>query len=412
MTDFITAVTLARRNVRRNPRRTVLTLLTIIVGCAVIIIMNAFAKGGHDQMIKDEVELSTGHIQIHEKGYRENLTIDYALQRDPQLERYLDKNRFAAGWAPRIYADALASFGDNTSGVTVQGIDPGREKTVSIFHQKLIQGRYLAPGDTDKAVIGSVLARNLSVKTGSSVTLISQGFDGSIAADRLVVKGIFTSRNQEYDSYLVLMPLARANETFTMNGYIHSYTIRAADADHVRPLNEQISGRFASADREILTWESLMPWMVQYIVLDDAGAYIFDAILFLVVAFGILNTIQMSVFERTRELGIMLSIGTNPGQIVWMILAESFIITTLGVFIGSLIGCGVSWYYQINPLDISGMADEIAVYGFTTISMPADASALNISLTIGITLLLGIVFSYPPARRASRLKPVDAIRHL
>lgn len=413
MEGFLTAFTLALRNVRRNVRRTVLTLLTILVGSGVIILMNAFAKGGHDQIVRDSVELSAGHVQIHEKGYRENRTVDYAIERNAALESYLSKDPRVAGWTVRIHADALASYRSATSGAQIQGVDPEREKTASLFHTKILPGgRFLRTGDSNAAVIGSTLAKNLGVPVGEAITLISQGFDGSIAADRLDVVGVFSCGNPEYDGSLVLMPLSRADQTFSMNGFVHSYAVRAKEAGLTGELKRQLESFPGTIGREVLGWDEMMPEISQYISLDDASNGIFVGIIFIVVAFGILNTIQMSVFERTRELGVMLSIGTPPGQIVQMVLAESFIISLFGAVLGALAGWGASFYFTVHPLDMSEYAAEVAVYGISTIIYPADATALNISVTMAVTLTLGVLFSLPPALRASRLRAVDAIRHL
>jgi putative ABC transport system permease protein len=407
------AVRLAWRNVWRNIRRTVLTLLTILVGSAMIILMNAFAKGGHDQMIEDAVASNTGHIQLHEKGYWENRTIDYALQPDGALLETLRKNARVRGASVRIHADGLLSFGNTTAGAMIQGVDPEAEKTVSTLHACVLPGgRYLAPDDRKSIVMGETLAKNLGARTGSAIALISQGFDGSIAAEKLTVIGIFRSGNPEYDQALVLMPLAQADETFTMMGYVHSVTLRLVSPSDTAAVKSLIAEKTDPGAVEILGWDELLPELVQFIVMDDVSNYIFDFILFMVVAFGILNTIQMSVFERTREFGIMLSIGTTPGQVVSMVLVESFFIAMLGITLGLAAGWGLSYYFQVNPIDYSDYAKEIAVWGVTTVTYPTDATALNLSMTALITLALALLFSIFPARRASRLEPVQAIRHL
>ncbi len=407
------AIRLAWRNVWRNTRRTVLTLLTILVGSAMIILMNAFAKGGHDQMIEDAVASNTGHIQVHEKGYWENRTIDYALKPDGALLDSLGKDARVRGASMRIHADGLLSFGNTTAGAMIQGVDPEAEKSVSTLHSSVLPGgRYLSPDDRKSIVMGETLAKNLGARTGSVVALISQGFDGSIAAEKLTVAGIFRSGNPEYDMALVLMPLAQADETFTMVGYVHSITLRLASPSDTAAVKALIAQKTDPRGIEVMGWDELMPELVQFIVMDDVSCYIFDFILFMVVAFGILNTIQMSVFERTREFGVMLSIGTTPGQVVAMVLVESFFIALLGIALGCAAGWGLSYYFQVNPIDYSDYAKEMAVWGVTTVTYPADATALNLSMTALITLALAMMFSVFPARRASRLEPVQAIRQL
>lgn len=414
-TELVTSAGLAWRNVWRNKRRTILTLLTILVGSAMIIFMNAFAKGGHDQMIQDSVSQNVGHLQIHEKGYWENQTIDYAFIPDQNLINSLSelkKNGTIEGYSRRINADALLSCNNNSAGALIQGIDPDEEKYVSNIKSSIIQGRYLINESGNEIVIGEILASNLGAVPGMTVTILSQGFDGSIAADRLTVAGIFKSNNPEYDQGLAIIPIKRANDTFYMNDYIQAITIRCSNIDNVSRVKDILKKNNSNTDLEVMDWSELMPELVQFIVMDDFSAYIFDAILFMIVAFGILNTIQMSVFERTRELGIMLAIGTKPAEIISMILFESLYISILGLILGVLLGAGLSYYFQVNPLDLTDYSKEFSVWGVNTVQYPANASRLNIAVTAIVTLLLSLTFSVFPARRAARLKPIDAIRQL
>ncbi len=411
--DITIICNLAWRNVWRNKRRTVLTLLTIVVGCAMIILLNAFAKGGHDQMIEDATALVMGHIHIHQKGYWENKTIDYAFEIDEQLKTLLQDVPHISAYSPRIMCDALIAKGAITKGVMIQGVEPSQEKKVSKLHTTIIKGRYLQDSDTTAAVIGVTLADNCKVNVGDKVAIISQGFDGSIAAEHLTIVGIFKSGNPEYDRFLLQMPLKQADETFSMMGYVNAIVIRAKAIDAVDDIVETIYQKIGkSAQLEVLGWEKLMPELVQFIVMDDVSGYLFDFMLFLVVAFGILNTIQMSVYERTRELGIMKAVGTTPGQIVALILSETTYITILGVVLGVSMGVGISHYFTVHPIDYSKFAEEIAVWGISTTIFPATVTIANIIATSLITLGVSLLFCIFPARRAAKLHPVEAIRHI
>ena len=413
MNDLRIITMLAWRNVWRNKRRTILTLLTILVGCAMIILMNAIAKGGHDRMIEDAVSMNTGHIQVHEKGFHDNQTIDYAFIPALKLMQALEGHPAVESYAPRIHAAALLSSGESTAGAMIQGIDPEREILTSLLNTKILPGgRFLNKSDTRAAVLGDRLAKTLNVIPGQTISFISQGFDGSIAADRLTVTGIFSTGNPEYDKLLMLMPLQRADYTFSMMGYIHSIAIKLTTPGAMNGLTETLRGLEGSSDLEVMGWDALMPVLVQFIVMDDVSAYIFDFILLMLVAFGILNTIQMSVFERTREFGIMLSIGTRPSQVRSMVLLESAFISIMGVVLGTLLGYLLSWYFYINPIDYSDYAQEIAVWGISTVMFPADATWLNMTVTAGFTFVFAMLFSIFPARRASKLKPIEAIRQL
>ncbi len=408
-------MTIAWRNLWRSKRRTVLTLMTILVGCAMIILINGFGKGGHDKMIDDAVGLSTGHIQIHESGFWENMTIDYAFVPEEELMKSLDAIPGIRGYAPRIHAGGLLATDGGTRGVAIQGIDPAREKAITNLHTKVLpQGRFLEPGDENHAVIGSLLAKNINAAVGNTIAVISQGFDGSIAAEHLTVVGIIKSGSPMFDRELVLIPIQAADEIFSMMGFVHSIAVSVTDpglsSTVASAIQRIVHGR--SDNLEVLDWPELMPELVQYIEMDNIGGYIFDVILFLVVAFGVLNTIQMSVFERTREFGIMLSIGTRPGTIAAMILVETMVIALMGIFLGGILGSSIGWYFLINPIDYSQYAEEVAVWGFTTTEYPAVVTWLNVLVTSILTFTFSVLFSLFPAKRASELNPVESIRRL
>jgi putative ABC transport system permease protein len=404
---------LAWRNVWKNKRRTILTLLTIAVGTIMILSMNALGNGGHIQMIEDAVKVDMGHIQIHEKGFWENQSIEYALKITPELESMLHKNKKISAFSVRVNAGGLLSYKDTTAGSVIQGVNPAKDKGVSTISEKILsEGRYLLPGDRDSILLGEVLAKNLDVKVGMKISLISQGFDGSIAAENLNVVGIFKSGNAEYDKTLAIMPIEQMKDTFTMMGYINSIVIRTKEVKFVDEVKIEIEKFINNKKIEVMTWNELIPELVQWIVMDDAGAYIFDVILFLVVAFGILNTILMSVYERTREFGVMLAIGTRPGQIISIVLFESIIISIIGIIIGIAIGSGISIYFEINPIVLSQYANEMAAFKVNTTVFPAKLTLLNITVTSILTFLLSFLFTIIPARKAAKLNPIEAIRHL
>ncbi len=406
-------VMLAWRNVWKNKRRTVLTLLTIMVGCAMIIFFRAINDGGHETMIEDSIAANTGHIQVHEKGFWENMSIDYAFIPEGAVMKHLRSDPRIAASSRRVHAAGLVSFENNTFGTLIQGVDPDREKMVSTLHKTIRPGgRYLMQEDGKQIVIGETLAKNLGVKVGDSISMLSQGFDGSIAAANLTIVGVFKTLNPRYDQGLIIMPLSTAEELFTMMGYISSIVIKLKSTSDMEAVRANMRALPNTKHLEIMGWDDLTPELIQAIVMDDLFGNIFYLILFLITAFGVLNTVQMSVFERTREIGIMMAIGTRPGQIVRLVLFESVFISLLGVALGAILGSAVSFYFTINPIDYSNYQKELEVFAMATTVIPAKLYLSNVAVTSLLTFLFGVLFSIAPARRASKLNPIKAIRQL
>lgn len=405
-------VMLAWRNVWRNKRRSFLTFLTIMVGVTLILFQRSFQNGGYAQMIEDSVAPRSGHIQVHEKGFWENRTLEYAFKHDESLLDRIEELENVKEISPRIYTGGLLTHEDSSAGCEIVGIIPERERNIITLEKYVLPGgEFVKSGDMEGIVLGKALARTLNVKTGDEIALVSQGFDGSIAAVNLKVRGVFKSPNAELNRGLGLISFENAKSVFTMMGHVTTYVIRADSIDNVDSVEENIRS-MVDDTFEVMPWSELNPEVLQFIALDKASGHIFIFILYIIVAFGILNTIQMSVFERTREFGIMISIGTGPREIFYMVLVESIVISAIGILFGLALGYLVSYYFTVFPLDFSSYEKEMELYGMSTLVYYAKIKISDFIRASIIILLLAGIFSYFPARRAAGLNPVTAIRQL
>lgn len=400
------------RNVWRNKRRTLLTFLTIMAGCSMILLMRSFQNGGYSQMIEDAIAPLPAHIQIHEKGFWKNSSLEYSFADDSELLGRIRQVEHVLEVSRRIQNGGLVIFGDSSAGAEVIGIEPSPENRITTLHRYLLAGgKFLADDDLKSVVLGDGLARNIGVKPGDTVSLLSQGFDGSIAAGDFTVSGIFHSPNVAYNTGLVLMNFKEAEEIFSMSGYVTSYVVRIDDTYETWTVKSKIAS-FAGDGLEVMAWDELVPEIIQFIAMDKASSHMFVFILYLLVAFGILNTVQMSVYERIREIGIMISIGTTPGRVFAMVMTEALITAVMGLVAGLLCGGAICWYFTLVPIDFSSYGAEMEFYGVSTLVWYGRMRAgdfISCSITI---FFLTILFTFFPARRASRLDPVRAIRHL
>lgn len=400
------------RNVWRNRRRSFFTFLTVAAGFAMIIFMRSLQNGGYQQMIEDSVSLNTGHIQIHEKGFWKNRTIEYAFQYDAEMTGAIRSISSVKGVAPRICAGALILHRESSAPGEIIAVKPELEKRVTALHRYILPGgRYLEDDDSTSILLGSALADNLGAKTGSVVSLLSQGFDGSISAGDFTVAGIFKCPDAGSNRGLAIIPFRQGADTFYMGEYISSMLVRVDDTDNVQDTLRRIE-RITGNELEVMSWDQLMPEILQFIAMDRVSSHIFVSILYMIVAFGILNTIQMSVFERTRELGIMLSIGTSPARVFMIVLTESFYISVIGIAAGIICGAALSFWFTLHPIDFSEYQAEMELYGMATLVYYAKLRIYDFIVTAAFTLTLSIIFTCFPARRAARLSPVSAIRHL
>jgi len=406
-------LTMAWRNIWRHPRRAILTMAAIAFATLLLIFMLSWQFGSYDTMINAAVKVHTGHLQVQAKGYNEKRAMRLVVPDPVAVSRILEETPGVAAHTVRAAAFSLVSSQERTYGVAVMGIDPARESQVTTLKQLIRQGNYLAEGDADQALVGGLLAKNLRVGVGDEVVLLGQGRDGSIAATAVQVKGIFSYGQDEFDRNFISLPLPYFQEVYSMRGAAHEVAALCTSREAVPRVKQAVAAGIKTIDNKdtlvVLDWMELMPGLIQVIQLDLVSGLIFYVILIIVVAFSILNTFLMVIFERTREFGVFMAMGTTPGRLTRLLLLESTALTLLGTVIGIIAGSLVTWYFQVHGILISGTSEMMRQYGLPERMYP-QLSALSIAIGAGLVLVITLVTALYPALKVRRLRPVEAMR--
>ena len=405
-------IKMAWRNIWRNARRSVLTILAILFATMLLVFMLSFQFGSYDTMINTAVKVHTGHVQVQAREYRDRMDIRLAVPDPGALGDFIGNIAGIAASTSRANAFSLVSSRDRTYGVLVTGIDPDGEAAVSTLKQLVRKGDYLAPGDTDRALVGALLARNLKVDIGDELIVLGQGRDGSVAAAALTVKGIFSSGEDRFDRNSIQMPLPYFQEVFAMGGAVHEVVILGRSLKEVAGIKGELGGVVSDMDTDgrlaVLDWMELMPGLVQSIKLDLFSGLIMYVILIVVVAFSILNTFLMAIFERQREFGVVMAIGMTPRRLMQCLFLESAMITLVGIVLGIVSGSLVTWYFQVHGILISGASEVLSQFGLPDRLYP-QLSVLSISIGAGIVLVITILTAIYPVIKVRRLRPVEAM---
>ena len=403
---------IAWRNIWRNPRRSVLTICAISFACIVLIFMLSFQFGSYETMINTSVKIQTGHIQIQAQGYHEKRDIRLVVTDPSEIAKIVSNTPQVIGFTFRSQAFSLVSKGKRTYGVLVNGIDPAREKTVSRLKALVREGEFLTEKDTNVALLGNLLAKNLRASIGDEVTVLGQGRDGSIAATVLRVKGVFSSGISELDRSTLLMPLKSFSDVYSMGGAVHKIVIVLDSLSHVAEVKKHLALAIKSVQNDpplvVMDWEDLMPGLRQGIELDLISGMIFYLILILVVAFSIMNTFLMAIFERTKEFGVLMAIGVTPGRLTRLLLMESLGLTIVGIAIGMLAGVLITYYFQSYGIDVSGASDLLSQFGISGRLYPR-LGPLSVTIGPSAVLLITFVAALYPALKVRSFKPVEAI---
>jgi putative ABC transport system permease protein len=403
------ALKIAWRNIWRNKRRTVITVAAVVFAVSLAVFSWCFALGEHEQMINDALRLFTGHVQVHAKGYWDDKTIYNSFTPPSELTDFLDKDKRVKAYTTRLSVDALVSSDTNTSGALIVGVDPDRE--FSSVREKIRSGFYLTPGDKNGIVVGETLARNLNVAVGDELTILTQAYDGSIGAGLFTVRGIFRSGSAEVDRSMVFINLPAAQYLLSMDGAVTELSVLVADERDASRVERDIAALVDGAKYEVMGWRKLIPDLVQFVDLDNIFGYIYYLLILIVVGFGILNTILMSVMERYREFGVMMALGTRPSAIVRLIMIESGLIALVGIVVGDIIGFAASYYYTQVPMDLSMYTQTLENFGLNPL-IYAKMYPWVFYVTDLIILATTLASAVWPAVKASRLSPVRALRYV
>jgi putative ABC transport system permease protein len=403
---------MAWRNIWRNPRRSLLTISAIAFASLLLVFMLSWQFGSYDTMINSAVRVHTGHVQVQAEGYNDKRDIRLVVPNPAGISAILEEIPGVAAYTSRANAFSLISSKERTYGAIVIGIDPVGEAKVSTLGKIIQQGEYLSASDTDQALIGRLLAKNLHVRSGDELVVLGQGRDGSIAATVVKVKGIFSSGQDEFDRGTIQIPLKYFQDVYTMDGAVHEVVVLGKSLEDVPEIKRAVAAAIEKTNEKehlvVLDWIELMPGLIEAIKMDLVSGFIFYIILIVVVAFSILNTFLMAIFERKREFGVLMALGTTPGRLTKLLLAESSGVTTIGIVVGTIAGGLITWYFQIHGIVISGASELMRQYGLPE-RMHPQLSVLSVSIGAGVVLVVTLLTALYPALKVRRLRPVEAM---
>jgi len=404
---------IAFRNIFRQTRRSLLTGLTMTGGMVLLSMTMSITNGTYSNMINMFTRDHTGHIQIHRKSYLERPTLYKTIKAPEELEKLLAGMPDIRGAAPRIHGPALAFAKGKTTPAQLVGIDPEKESRTTLIREKLKSGDFVgARKDLPHGVmIGAGIAETLKLKVGEEIVLISQAADGSMATERYPVIGLIGTK-ESHERQSVYMTLKTAQEYFLLEGRVHEFALVVSHQNNAERVAEKLRGVLAKQSNAFDNL-SVEPWQVveeefyKAMVMDRQGNSITMGIIVLIVAIGVLNTVLMTLLERTREYGVLKAVGTRPTHLFRLIVLETLILGTLSSILGILISIPVNLWFQEHgiamktPIDIGGIPYDRMLGELSMNSLLSPAL-----LTIGTALLVSLY----PALRAARIRPVDAMR--
>jgi len=399
---------IAWRNIWRNRRRTLITVASVFFALFLALLMRSMQIGSYGYMIESAVRNSTGYVQVHEKGYWNDKSIDNTLEYTSELEHKIQATENVKDIIPRLESFALISSGKQTKGVAVIGTIPGVEDKVSGLKGRIIDGHYL--NDRENGVLlAEGLANYLQVKVNDSVVLLGQGYHGVTAAAELPVLGIIRFLQPDMNNQMVYMELGKAQDFYSSPGRLTSVSVMLDDPDKYMRTAAQLE-QIDPDNLEALTWKTMLSELVNYIEGDTISGLFILAILYVVVGFGILGTILMMTMERRKEFGIMVAVGMKRIKLSAILLIESMVIGIAGIISGVVISMPVIYYFHLHPIRFTGDAAQAYLeYNMEPIMPTAFEPGFFITQSL-VVIIMTLVAALYPVIVISRLKVVNAIK--
>ena len=404
-------VKLAFRNLRRHFRRTLITVLAIALGTGLALFSIGLGDGGHFQMIENGVRIGQGHLTVQRDGFLESPSNSLYVEDPDPFMAVIRKSPYVDRVYPRIRGEGILATAAGAEGVMFQGIDPSSPGEADIFRKSLSEGEFLTGYNDARVILGAKLAERLKLKLGKKVVLTTQDAKGEITSTLLRVQGIFRSGSSSIDGSICIIPIGNLQNALDMGEGVTSIAVYLQNPFKQEEALAEISSQLPQGPALLYKWQTLQPDLRDFVVIDDAFGYMIYAIILLIVAIGVLNTVLMSVMERRREIGILTAVGMEGRHVMWMILVETVFITLIGITIGLAIGLGINWYFSTYGLDLSSMTKEEWSLAGTVID-PVLRSHLRPHRAFGLCMavfLLTVTMGIYPAWKASRTLPVEAM---
>ena len=399
-------IRLAWRNLWRNHRRTLIMLVAVTVGVWAMIFMTALMRGMVSQMVRDGIDVLPGHVQIHQANFRDDPSVANMIpMTDSEIAKRFDGAGFKA-WASRVRVPAVVTSEYESRGVTLLGVDPERERGLTFVKYDKVEGRFLDSPDDSGIVIGRKLAKTLDTGLGKRIVLMSQDPDNNIADRGFRVVGLFESSVKSNEENYVFAGKTTIQKMLKIGDHVTEIFVLGDDYRNVEPTFRKVKA-LVGDDLEVTRWSDLDAYLASMLKVMDGFVVVWIVVVFLALSFGLVNTLVMAVFERVREIGLMLALGVRPLLILGQVVVESTLLLAMGLALGTVLA-----WATVQPMkdgvDVSIVGQGMEMWGMSSVLYP-ELLTSDVVLANVVVLVLGFLASLSPAWRAAHYEPVEAL---
>ena len=405
---------LAWRNIWRRKRRTMITAFSIGFGVMLAVTFTGSGDYTYTNMIDMGASMGMGHVTVEPVGYHLKPTLDKRLTGTGVMHKKILATEGVADAAVRITGQAMFASARKSVGGAFIAVDPALESEENnLLMRSIVEGELFSEKEGRGIVIGSGLAKKLHVGIGKKIVYTTTDANGEIVSDIARVTGLFTTGIDMVDGIMALLPIGSVQKTLDYApDEATLIAVMIQDQRHAEAMRDHIAALPEAADAAVLTWKKSQPDLAGVIAFDKAGNYVSQFLVGLLIAVGILNTMLMSVLERTREFGVMMAVGMSPRVLFRLVMVESFWLAIVGLLLGIIITA--PWYYFLyqTGIDFSGAFGNDFSYGGVLVDPVFKARLFKESIMaiLGGVFALALLAGLYPAWRAGRVPPVESLK--
>lgn len=402
-------IKLAWRNIWRNKRRSLVVLLSVIVGVNSLLFMDGLTNGMIYQMLANQISHNISHIQIHKNGFTDNKVIQSNIPDPLIVEDALKNNPSVKSYSKRVVTFGLLSSATNSAGVFLNGIIPEDEIKVSNISNSIVEGEYFTGGERE-IVLGTKLAEKLEVGLGDKVVALSNMPNGKIGSEVFRITGLYKTPSSEFDKSFIYIPIKTAQSMLQLDDKVFEFAIVTKNINSTEMVKNELLAELGSK-YEVQSYKDLLPLLIIWMDMYKESLVFINFIVGLALIFGIINSMLMAVYERINEFGVLMAIGMKNIKMFFMVVFEAVILGIFGTLIGLASGLLINWPISIIGIDLSLFAEGLNSYGVGAVIYPT-LSFENFIMTLLMIPVVSVIGAIYPAYKAIKLDPIYAIRYV
>ena len=400
-------VSISWRNIWRNRKRSLILMLAVTLGISSGMFVLAFYNGLIKQRLESALNKEVSHIQIHSKNFKQDYEIKEFIPNGMKILSEVQALQSVAHASARIVVQGMIASSTGSKGITINGIIPQYEQELTSLKDKVVEGNYFPSLHANEIIISTSLSNTLKVKKGNKIVLTFQDAHNDLVSAAFRIVGLYKSANGPYDEMHTFIPLQSIDSLAGIPGNIHEIALLIHNPENLDAVTSSLQQSYPAVLVE--DWKTISPELGITMSVGDQMVFVYMGIILLALAFGIINTMMMSVLERTREIGMLTALGMNQWKIFSMILLETTFLILASTPIGMAISTIAVLITNHTGIELAMLKATASNYGYDPIVYPL-LRWYDVEMTIILIISTALLSALIPARKAISLLPVESIK--